>query len=666
MIGGNSIYFLGDKMYRVYYLDVAAIFVLSALLASLIFRRMNRGRDNQAFVKYVVILLVLSVADVLRSAPLRFLHPLSDSILFREIVCSIYNFLNVISYAMYIHMVGRMTGTFRRIVRTPFYAICYGLPVVAELVILAINFRTHILFDYTRSGIDVQYNRGPYLWMVIAIGYYYVFFAFILITHCFLHKSLDKVKYAAMMVVFPINIIAFNVQMIHPEILAQMFGFAITALVLSFFVISPEENVDMETGARSYTAFRRAARNLYEAKDDAYVMFGKLQNIASIRATLGYEMYIDLLKAISDNFYDMLKDYRSDDINLYYLKNGLFAYVVRGKYHLDEIEKTAGEMIPKLRDLFVVDGIRLKLDFAICGVVIPNEISNDKQLVKLSETFDSAVPLNKYVRYSEMAPEKDFVVKNNLDRIITDAIKNNRFEMYYQPIYSTKDDKFVSAEALIRLKDEQLGFISPALFIPAAEKSGSILQIGEFVIKDVCRFISEGDIANTGIKFVEVNLSVVQCMQSNMADKIKDILDEYKINPDRINFEITETASDYLGDAVLRTMRDITTNGNGFSLDDYGSGYSNLSRVMSFPYRIIKLDKSLVDGLVDNRSYDIMRQTISLLKSLGAEIVVEGVEDEEKAMWFSDMGCEYIQGYYYAKPMPEHEFMAFCKSSAVG
>ena len=82
---------------------------------------------------------------------------------------------------------------------------------------------------------------------------------------------------------------------------------------------------------------------------------------------------------------------------------------------------------------------------------------------------------------------------------------------------------------------------------------------------------------------------------------------------------------------------------------------------MSFPYRIIKLDKSLVDGLGDQRSYEVMRQTISLLKSLGAEIVVEGVEDKEKAEWFSEMGCEYIQGYYYARPMPEKEFMEFCK-----
>ena len=82
---------------------------------------------------------------------------------------------------------------------------------------------------------------------------------------------------------------------------------------------------------------------------------------------------------------------------------------------------------------------------------------------------------------------------------------------------------------------------------------------------------------------------------------------------------------------------------------------------MSFPYRIIKLDKSLVDGLSDSRSYEVMRQTIILLKSLGAEIVVEGVEDEDKALWFAEMGCEYIQGYYYAKPMPEREFIDFCR-----
>lgn len=650
-------------MNRIYYLDVAAMVVMVALLASLIFRRMHRGRENRAFVHYVVILIVLTAADMFRAAPLTILGKISDSIVFREFWCSVYNILNVLNYAAYIYMVGRMTGTFKTLMRKPVLRVLYLLPIVAEAGLVITNIFTHTIFYYIDTPEGIEYHRGPYSWMVVSVGYYFVVFAFCHILYCYKKGQLDKVKFAALMVVFPLNILSFNIQYLNPALLVQMFGFATSCLILSFFVISPEEYLDMETGAKSYTAFRMSIKNVYSAGDDAFVIFGKLRNVSSIRTTLGSEMYSALLREIADSFYAMLRGGAKEDINLYYLKNGLFAYVIKGDYNIDSIESTALTMIPKLRDLFEVDGIRLKLDFAICGVVIPNEIYSERQLIKLSETFHMAVPLNKYVRYSEMAPEKDFIVRNNIDRIITDAIKNNRFEMYYQPIYSTKERRFVSAEALIRLHDDQLGFISPGLFIPAAEKSGSILQIGEFVIKDVCRFLSDMEEEHTGIRFVEVNLSVVQCMQSNMASKIKDILDEYRIAPNRINFEITETASEYLADAVLRTMRDISGNGNGFSLDDYGSGYSNLGRVMSFPYRIIKLDKSLVDSLSDDRSYKIMSQTISLLKSLGAEIVVEGVEDKKKADWFSEMGCEYIQGFYYAKPMPEAEFIEFCKKS---
>ncbi len=651
-------------MYRIYNLDLAAIVILIALLTALIFRRMYRGRENRAFVRYVILLLVLAIADVFRIAPLYWLKPLSYQPVFREIWCGTYTLLNLVNYAMYIYMVGKMTGTYRKITTTPWLAILYRVPILAGLFFVVLNFFNHRLFFYIRVGeYDILYQRGPYMWVMVVLGYYYALFAFVHAVVCFVRKRLDKVKFAAIMVVFPINIIFFNIQAIRPEMVVQVFGYATTVLILSFYVISPEEYLDMETGAKSYTAFRRTINNIFCSRDDAFVIFGRLQNLTSIRSALGYEMYLSLLRDISDSIYKMLRIGKKLDVNLYYLKNGLFAFVIRGNYDITRIEDTANTVLPQLRDLFVVDGIRLKLDFAMCGVVIPNEINSASQLIRLSETFDHAIPLNKYVRYSEMAPEKDFVVRNNLDRIISDAIKNQKFEMYYQPIYSTRDGKFVSAEALIRLHDEQLGFISPALFIPAAEKSGSILQIGEFVIKDVCRFISESDLMQSGIRFVEVNLSVVQCMQSNMASKIQEILDEYKITPDRINFEITETASEYLADAVLRTMSDISGNGNGFSLDDYGSGYSNLSRVMSFPYRIIKLDKSLVDGLGDSRSYEIVRQTISLLKSLGAEIVVEGVEDREKAEWFSEMGCEYIQGFYYARPMPEQEFIEFCKKS---
>lgn len=648
-------------MQRVYYLDVAAVFVMISLLASLIFRRMLRGKENRAFVQYVILLIPLTILDILRTADFSFIG-IHDSILHKEILCALYNIMNILNYTVYIYLVGKITGTIRIIMRKKILAVLYLFPVIVETFFVVSNFFNHRFFYYTNEEAEgLVYHRGDLIWVFIAVGYYYVLFSMVHIIICYVKKRLSDVKYTALMVVFPINVITFQIQRMYPALLTQMFGFAITVLILSFFVINPVENLDMETGAKSYTAFRNAIGNVFMSGDDAFVIFGKLQNISSIRSALGYDMYMALLRQIADNFYSHLKGNFKVDLNLFYLKNGLFAYVIRGDYHVSEIEKDVQIILPKLRDLFVVDGIRLKLDFAICGVAIPREIGSERQLIRFSETFDYAIPINEYIRYSEVAPEKDFIVRNNIDRIISDAIKNEKFEMYYQPIYSTKEKAFISAEALIRLKDEQLGFVSPALFIPAAEKSGSILQIGEFVIRDVCRFLAQGDAANSGIRFVEVNLSVVQCMQANMAEKIQEILKEYNIDPGRINFEITETASDYLADAVLRTMNDISVNGNGFSLDDYGSGYSNLGRVMSFPYRIIKLDKSLVDGLGDSRSYEVMRQTIILLKSLGAEIVVEGVEDEDKALWFAEMGCEYIQGYYYAKPMPEREFIDFCR-----
>ena len=185
------------------------------------------------------------------------------------------------------------------------------------------------------------------------------------------------------------------------------------------------------------------------------------------------------------------------------------------------------------------------------------------------------------------------------------------------------------------------------------------------MIEDVCRFISTENLAELGIDHIEVNLSVVQCMQGDMAEKIRKNFEKYKIVPGKIDFEITETAADSAYDTVLKTMNDISVYGGSFSLDDYGSGYSNLHRVMSFPYKTIKIDKSLTDEAEDEKKRGILLEAIHLIKSLDADIIVEGVETKEISDWFEANGCDFIQGFYYAKPMPEKEFIEFMKTRAV-
>ena len=181
---------------------------------------------------------------------------------------------------------------------------------------------------------------------------------------------------------------------------------------------------------------------------------------------------------------------------------------------------------------------------------------------------------------SELYDRNQLTIQNNIDSIIDRALENGSFQVYYQPIYSVKEGKFVSAEALIRLKDPQHGFISPETLIVAAEKSGAIHKIGEVVFEKVCQFIASKEFEQLGLDYIEINLSVSQIMNGDLPETLLSIMNEYKISPDKINLEITETAAAYAQRVMTENLEKLTLAGISFSLDDYGTGYSNMQRVI--------------------------------------------------------------------------------------
>ena len=157
-------------------------------------------------------------------------------------------------------------------------------------------------------------------------------------------------------------------------------------------------------------------------------------------------------------------------------------------------------------------------------------------------------------------------------------------------------------------------------------------------------------------------MSTIQCMKDNLKDSLQELLYKYNIPTDYINFEITETATDYIQDIVTKNIEEVHRLGFEITLDDYGTGYSNLRRLTSFPFNIIKLDKSFVDDLNKPKMKAVMKNTINMIKDLGDKVVVEGVEDKTTVDWFINNKCDFIQGFYYAKPMPVNEFVEFIKS----
>ena len=239
---------------------------------------------------------------------------------------------------------------------------------------------------------------------------------------------------------------------------------------------------------------------------------------------------------------------------------------------------------------------------------------------------------------------------------------NGLLEVYYQPIYSPLTGRFDTCEALVRLRDHQLGFISPAIFIPIAEKNGTVLGIDRFVLSSVCEMLAATEVLDLGIKYVEVNLSVVDCIQSNLADSVLDTLKKFRIGTDKINFEITETWEKEITSVVDDNVQKLTDAGVAFSMDDFGSGYSNVSRMATVPVKLFKLDKSIVQAAFESEvSYMVMINMIKIIKSLGKEIVAEGVETGEQAKQLIRLGCDHIQGFFYARPMPEAQFIEFLK-----
>ena len=236
--------------------------------------------------------------------------------------------------------------------------------------------------------------------------------------------------------------------------------------------------------------------------------------------------------------------------------------------------------------------------------------------------------------------------------------------MFYQPIIEASTGRIISAEALIRLNDRVLGFVSPEEFIPISESNGKIHEISEYVIDTVFRFIKEHNLQNLGVEFIELNLSVMQCMDKKLSQKLEYYLNKYDVDPKHINLEITETATNFDEKRLRTQLQKLKNLGFTFSLDDYGTGYSNLVRVLEYPVDIIKLDKSIVWSAFQNMdSFVTLKNLISMFHDVRRRIVAEGVESEEQRNALRELGCDYLQGYFYSKPVDEDTFISYVQNN---
>ncbi len=454
-----------------------------------------------------------------------------------------------------------------------------------------------------------------------------------------------------------------GVQIIEPRILISSVGISAIVLLMFLSLENPSEYLDSETRAFNYYALKAVLQEYLGRKKNYAIVSMELDEASIIENYASNNVISEILLEIKTYVEKCFKTpcYRMNRMTL--------SFIVGSKKY-SKLDSYLEVLEERFSQPWGIKDRSVRLNAHANVLCCPQDFPFDGDVIELldfaeeSETYGQTVEFVR--RIDEKAREKRIRHRKIL-HIVSEAIKKDSIDMFYQPIYGLKEKKFTNAEALVRLKDnETIGFISPEEFIPLSEKNGMIMPLSNLIFNHVFTFMSENNLKQKGLNHIEVNLSGLQSVDANLPKLMKSLLMRHNISPDSVNLEITESIAVTSGYMLKKNMEELRKFGCSFSMDDFGTGYSNLSRIAKADFEMIKIDKSLLwpcfkeDGREGTKNAKILLENmISMLLKMGRKIVVEGIETKEQFDYLESLGITYAQGFYFSKPIPEAEFLKF-------
>jgi diguanylate cyclase (GGDEF)-like protein/PAS domain S-box-containing protein len=401
-------------------------------------------------------------------------------------------------------------------------------------------------------------------------------------------------------------------------------------------------------------AIVRAKRN----KTKVALLFLDLDNFKQINDTLGHSIGDQVLKEVAHKFRTTI---REEDI-LSRQGGDEFLVILEELHDGNNASITAMKLINILKTPIIVNEHNFYVGVSIGISLYPDDGTGPEQLIKNADTAMYQSKKNKKIQFSfytsqlNQQTQKRFTLENQLRT----ALANNEIYVVYQPQIDTINKQIYGFEALIRWEHPELGMISPVEFIPIAETTGLINEIGQFVLQQAIKKIHYWNTKFKTNLCVSVNISSIQFEDSQLPTLINSLLKQYHCIPEHLKIEITESLLLQDSDRVLELMTSISNAGINIALDDFGTGYSSLSYLKKFPINIVKIDQSFVRDVSDDTEDAILVKTIiSMAKGLGMKTIAEGVETIEQLVFLEVEGCHIIQGYYYSKPLKENKVEDF-------
>jgi diguanylate cyclase (GGDEF)-like protein/PAS domain S-box-containing protein len=415
---------------------------------------------------------------------------------------------------------------------------------------------------------------------------------------------------------------------------------------------------DTLTGLPNRTYFMTVLeKELAKARDDngtGIVLFIDVDNFKNTNDTLGHDYGDMLLELIARR----LKVNSSEDYTVCRFGGDEFIILKSGINSEDDTAAFAEKILKVFHETFEINEKRIDATVSIGIAIYPKDGVEGSKILKNADTAmyrSKGAGKNKYTFFDE-AMYDGLEKKNKINSILKQAIKNNEFQLHYQPLINIRTGSISGFEALLRLNSKELGFISPSEFIPIAEESDLINEIGHWCLSAAC--LKGRDWRDKGFDCgtIAVNISSVQFKQENFLQSIKDVLVSTGLKPEYLCIEITESVlMENLEDNV-KVLDELKSIGVKISLDDFGTGYSSLNYLRKMPIDTLKMDKAFIDGIcLSPKEEAIADGIIQMAHKMALEVVAEGVEDKKQLMVLKEKNCDKIQGYLISRPLTEEK-----------
>ncbi len=522
------------------------------------------------------------------------------------------------------------------------------LAIIYVLFVLSSPFTGWVFFISPERG----YERGPLIAITYLVFYLYCFACPLLLV--LKGRHLDK---SILRILFSFPIIAavvIIIQSFAPQYILSGSAATCALLIIYLNLQNKKISIDHLTNLANRQEFMKTLEMKIDYKKEASfgVLVLSLRQFKTVNDKFGQKSGNGFLQEVANYVKVVAGKHQA-----YRFSGDEFAILI-SPARQEDMETAYRQLTSRMVLPWRVGPHTATIGYAIGVVVYPRSADNLEGLVDALEFTVQQAKSRRGEPVCYCTPEMYEAMKRRgkILELLKSRLESKSFEVHYQPILSLDTKQFNKAEALLRMTRTPIGPVYPSEFIPIAEETGLIVDITYQVLRSVCMFVRWLLEEERDILSVSVNYSSRQFSQPDVLQRTMEIIDDAGVPYDKIKIEITESVLIDNKDMVVRFIKTLHDKGVRIALDDFGMGYSNISTVLGFPIDTVKLDKSLVWAATESpRSELVVRHIVAAFKGLGMEILAEGVEDEAQRVFVEDCGCDMIQGFLYARPMPEQE-----------